>query len=67
MNLYTKYEIVKTDGSDTDPEAEYFVLRIDTDRHARVALRAYANSIREHDPAYADDIDRWLDGYGGTA
>ena len=63
MNLYQKYKIVKTDGSETDPKAAYFVLRVDTDRHARVALRAYATSIRDHEPAFADEIDRWLDGY----
>lgn len=43
--LYGKYKIEKTDGHTIDPDAKYFVLRYDTDPHARVALEAYANSI----------------------
>lgn len=40
--LYGKYIIFKADGSEGDPEAKYFVLRVDTDKHARKALLAYA-------------------------
>jgi len=40
--LYGKYKIEKTDGSPIDPKALYFVLRLDTDKSARRALRAYA-------------------------
>jgi len=41
--LYNKYRIVKTDNTPTDPDAVYFVLRIDTDPAARVALLVYAD------------------------
>jgi len=44
--LYPKYTVIKNDNK-TDPEADYFVLRLDKDHHARVAAQAYANSIKE--------------------
>ena len=43
--IYGKYKISKADGTPVDPEAKYFVLRYDKDKHARVALEAYARSI----------------------
>ena len=60
-NLFGKYKIEKTDGSQVDPNAMYFVLRIDTDPHARVALRAYARSIRASDPEFANELDEWIE------
>lgn len=40
--LYGKYKVTKVDG-EIDPEAEYFVLRMDTRGHAEMAaIRAYA-------------------------
>ena len=51
-----KYHIEKVDGSPVDPEAEYFVLRLDKDPHGRVAARAYADSVRRDNPVFADDI-----------
>lgn len=39
-----KYQVTKTDG-ETDPEAVYFPLRIDSDPSARVALRCYARTV----------------------
>ena len=64
--LYQKYHITKTDGTKVDPLAEYFVLRIDTDYHARVALKAYAISItistKGEDKQLAREIDAWLVG-----
>ncbi len=59
--LFDKYKIEKTDGSPIDPNAMYFVLRIDTDFHARVALRAYARSIRSTDPDFANELDKWIE------
>lgn len=59
-SFYRKYKIEKADGSPVDPNAMYFVLRIDTDPHARLALRAYANSIRADEPGFADEIDEWI-------
>ena len=45
--LYNKYHIEKTDGAPVDPEAVYFVLRLDTDREARDAAKAYALACAE--------------------
>lgn len=42
------------DFGDT-PETNFFVLRL-KDKHAYVALMAYAASARQDDPEYADDI-----------
>lgn len=42
--VYCKYHITKAGGSPCDPEACYFVLRLDTDTAARVAARAYAEA-----------------------
>jgi hypothetical protein len=59
--LFSKYKIEKADGSPVDPNAMYFVLRIDTDVHARIALRAYARSIRANDPEFANELDNWIE------
>jgi hypothetical protein len=58
--LYDKYVIQKADGLPVDPRAHYFVLRYDTDPHAKVALRAYADAIRIRNPRLASDIDAAL-------
>ena len=56
--LYGKYIVQKADGSPTDPGAEYFVLRLDTDRIARAAARFYAVQIRHENPTLAQDLQR---------
>jgi len=58
--LYGKYKIEKADGSAVDPKAVYFTLRLDTDRHARAAIRAYVESCREEQPELARDLERVL-------
>jgi hypothetical protein len=58
--LYGKYRIEKTDGTPTDPGAVYFTLRLDTDRHARAAIRAYMESCRGEAPELARDLERVL-------
>ena len=58
--LYRKYIIQKADGQPTDPGAQYFVLRIDTDRHARAAIQAYADSVRSENFRLACNIVEWL-------
>lgn len=58
--LYNKYRIEKTDGSVIDKEAVYFVLRLDSDPHARTALQAYADSIRAENKEFADDLENIL-------
>lgn len=54
--LYDKYTVVKNDGSMTDSDADYFVLRLDTDPHAREAALAYAKSVQSENPHLAMDI-----------
>jgi hypothetical protein len=51
-----KYIIEKVDGSPVDSEAEYFVLRLDKDPHARVAALSYADSVEGDNPVFAADI-----------
>ena len=46
--LFKKYHITKTDGSEIDPDAIYFVLRLDTDMAARAAILQYAKQCRNH-------------------
>ena len=58
--LYGKYEIKKTDGTPVDPEAVYFTLRLDTDPHARAAIRAYIESCRDEEPDLARDLEKVL-------
>ena len=56
--LFGKYRIEKGDGSPVDPKAIYFTLRLDTDKHARAAVRAYIESCREEQPELARDLER---------
>ena len=59
-----KYIIEKVDGSPVDPDAEYFVLRLDKDPHARVAALAYADSVEKDNPVFATDIRNHVAAYG---
>ena len=54
--LYGKYIVTKSDGSPVDPKADYFVLRLDTDKTARHAARTYARNIQSTMPGLADGI-----------
>lgn len=65
--LHRKYRIEKTDGSPVDAHADYFVLRLDTDKHARHAARTYARSIEHSNPELARDIRNRCDGYALAA
>jgi hypothetical protein len=47
--------------SPRDPEAVYFVLRLDDDPHARAAAAAYANSVQRENPQFAIDIRKKLE------
>lgn len=60
-HLYGKYHIAKADGSPIDPNAKYFVLRIDTDQAAREALKTYANYIEYDEPEFAAELRQWLE------
>lgn len=62
--LHKKYTITKADGSAVDPEADYFVLRLDVDPVARHAARTYARNIEARNPQLAADIRKRCDMYG---
>ena len=60
----SRYTVTKTEG-ETDPEAQYFVLRIDKDPAARIALQAYADlaisgSFYNIDARLGHDLKQWL-------
>ena len=59
--IYGKYRIEKTDGTPVDPRAVYFTLRLDTDKHARAAVRAYIESCLDEQPKLAQDLKRMLE------
>lgn len=58
--LCRNYQVRKTDGSAVSTEARYFVLRLDSDAHARRAVRAYARGIKEENPDLARQLAVWL-------
>jgi hypothetical protein len=58
--LEKKFIVSKVDGSEVDPLAQYFVLRVDEDPHALTALKAYAQSVKEDNPKLAEDLDLWI-------
>ena len=58
--LFDKYVVTKTDGSRVDPDAQYFVLRLDTDPAARYAVMQYAAYVGASDPEFADALRRWV-------
>jgi len=66
--LKTKYQIRHADGTPCDPNAQYFVLRLDYHEDCdeihidacRMAARMYANDIREHLPALSIDLRSFL-------
>jgi len=67
LGLYKKYRVEKTDGTPIDPNAVYFVLRLDTDCHARRAINAYIESCQEENPQLADELSDILDDITGRA
>ena len=54
--LYGKYKIEKVDGTPIDPEADYFVLRLDKDPHARTAAIAYSDACFFDNQALSGDL-----------
>jgi hypothetical protein len=57
-----RYTVSKTSGEPIDPEAQYFVLRVDKDPHALLALSAYALSLESagENLALAEDLYEWI-------
>lgn len=54
--LHSKYIVIKSDGSQPDPEARYFVLRYDNDSQVQYLLRHYAKLIYKSKPELAKDL-----------
>lgn len=57
--IYGKYIVKKADGSKCDPNAVYFVLRLDTDAAARKAMSTYADDCSNKQ--LAKEIRGYLD------
>jgi len=59
--LYHKYKVEKENGEPISPDAQYFVLRIDTDPAARAAMLTYADEIeKNHEAGFAARIREWV-------
>lgn len=63
-----KFIISHADGSPVDPNARYFVLRVDGAGNpkrdaARAAARHFADLVRPHDAEAARAVDRALSGF----
>lgn len=56
QGLFEKYVVSKADGSEVDPEAMYFVLRLDTDPAARAAVMTYADACAAVDGILAQEL-----------
>jgi len=61
--LHQRYIVAKSNGKPVDPNAEYFVLRVDLNgsdpKHIEVCRKAvitYAENIKEHLPELAQDL-----------
>lgn len=54
QGLYRKFKVERVDGS--HESCDYFVLDVDHDPHAKVALRAYAESVKHTHPILADEM-----------
>ena len=51
--FYEKYQIEKTDGMPIAPDSRYFVLRLDNDKDARIAVRLWA-MLKENEELLKD-------------
>jgi hypothetical protein len=61
--LYDKYIVTKANGQPTDPKADYFVLRLDRDKHALRALEEYIYAISYDNKRLADELWKKLEYY----
>lgn len=57
--LFPKFRVTRSAGG--TPVVDAFVLVSRSDRHARAAVQAYADSCRDDQPGLATDLDRWLE------
>lgn len=58
-----KYIITKKSGKPINPNADYFVLRVDKDPHALVALESYANSVKVDNMELYNDLIQKINEY----
>lgn len=56
--LYPKYKIIKNETGEEVENA--FVLKPETDVHARTALMIYAQQVRDENPRLALEIEYWI-------
>ena len=66
-----KYTVVnnlsgKTLDGHPGAEDEFFVIKL-KDKHSQAALRAYADSVRDRDPEYAEQVDDLADRAGPSS
>lgn len=61
--LYRKYDVRRlNDPEGKHTQCNYFVLDLDHDPYAKVALRAYAVSCRQKFPQLSDDLTQIANG-----
>lgn len=60
QGIFGKYYIEHADGTPVAPRSQYFVLRLDTDPHARAAIAAYADSVQADNPTLAGELRAWI-------
>lgn len=69
LGLYPKFKVERIDGTSAPGGKHHrcfcFVLDLDHDPHAKVALKAYADSCRAEYPVLAKDLDNVI-GYKGA-
>jgi hypothetical protein len=62
--LYGKYKVTRRDGSSRKgkkhEDCEYFVLDLEHDKHAKAAIKAYAESCEKDFPLLAKDLRKML-------
>ncbi len=63
--IYNKHRVMKASGY-TPSNAQYFVLRVDTDAYARDALLVYADLIADDNPDLSDDLYELVERYSDT-
>lgn len=60
QGLYQKYTIIKNSTGE-EVKRPAFVLLPESDPHARIALRAYADAVEANNPVLASDLRSWMD------
>lgn len=63
-----RFTVTRTDGTPCRPHDRFFILNggVGVDKHAILALRVYAASVRAENPKLADDIEGLVGSRGGV-